>query len=335
MAQGPMTVENLTSFIKSAAELKQQDRQVAAYLKTVKMSEHLDAATVEDMTRFRVGSNTMAALKALSEASKGLPEPKKPEPVAPTVPPPPPSAQEQAEVIERAREYALNYSKGLPDFICVQVTRRYLDPAGLEFWQLMDTITTRLSFFDQKEDYKVMFVNNRSVDIPYERLGGVTSSSEFGTLLKKLFEKNTDAEFHWLRWATLRGRRMHVYSYSVTPERSEYTVSFQGNPPIKPGYTGLVFVDRENLTIARIRLEPQTPTDYPIQQISLELDYDNVDIAGTPYLLPLKHTLRSRVGKELSKNEVEFRLYRKFGTETNITFDTPDALPDARTKEQK
>jgi len=335
LAQVPMTLEKLTAFIKSSVELKQSDKQVAAFLKTAKLSERLDAAAVEDLIRFRVGPNTLAALKVLSETSKGLPEPKRPEPVVAAAPPPPPSRQEQQEVIEKAREYALNYTKSLPDFICVQVTRRFIDPTGLEFWQSMDTITTRLSFFDQKEEYKVLFVNNRSVDVPYERLGGVTSSSEFGTVLRQLFEAKTRAEFQWLRWATLRGRRMHVFSYQVNAAHSEYSVSFAGEPAIKPAYTGLVFVDRDNFTVNRLRLEPQTPVGYPIQQISLELDYDDVDIAGTPFFLPLKSTLRSRVGKELSKNEIEFRLYRKFGTDTTITFGTPDPLPESQTKEQK
>ncbi len=44
--------------------------------------------------------------------------------------------------------------------------------------------------------------------------------------------------------------------------------------------------------------------------------------------------MQLREGRYLSKNEVEFRLYRKFGAEATITFDTPDALPDDKTKEQ-
>jgi hypothetical protein len=40
---------------------------------------------------------------------------------------------------------------------------------------------------------------------------------------------------------------------------------------------------------------------------------------------------RSRYG---SKNETEFRLYRKFETGSTIKFETPDALPDDATKEK-
>ena len=52
-------------------------------------------------------------------------------------------------------------------------------------------------------------------------------------------------------------------------------------------------------------------------------------------MLPLKSEIRSREGKFLVKNELEFRLYNRFGTESNIQFgDVPDALPEDSTKEE-
>jgi len=53
---------------------------------------------------------------------------------------------EQAKIIDAAREYALNYTKQLPNFICVQVTRRDFDPTGSgNNWYHSDTITARRS----------------------------------------------------------------------------------------------------------------------------------------------------------------------------------------------
>jgi hypothetical protein len=52
-------------------------------------------------------------------------------------------------------------------------------------------------------------------------------------------------------------------------------------------------------------------------------------------MLPVKAVVAStRSDNYLSKNEIEFRLYRKFGTETTIKFDTPDALPEDKFKEK-
>ena len=77
------------------------------------------------------------------------------------------------------------------------------------------------------------------------------------------------------------------------------------------------------------------PVDFPIQSVDLDMNYDFTKISGQDYLLPLKSEIRSREGRYLSKNDVEFRMYNRFGAETNIQFgDVPDALPDDATKEQ-
>src|SRR5271157_5109740 len=120
-----LTVEQLVSFIHSAIQLKQPDRQVAAYLGTVILTQRLDDGTIEELEGEGAGPRTVEALKALREASQTLSAPPKPTPTPPPPPPiPPPSPEEQNEVIERAREYAMNYTKTLPDFLCTQVTRR-------------------------------------------------------------------------------------------------------------------------------------------------------------------------------------------------------------------
>ena len=51
---------------------------------------------------------------------------------------------------------------------------------------------------------------------------------------------------------------------------------------------------------------------------------------------PLKAVIRMRQGHFQTKNEVEFRLYRKFTAEASITFDydTPAPLPEEKTEEQ-
>jgi hypothetical protein len=229
----------------------------------------------------------------------------------------------------------LNYIKRLPDFICTQVTRRYIDPSGLEFWQRDDVITARLTYFEQKEDYKVVLVNNRMTDVSYDRLGGSTSTGEFGSMLKEVFEPATETDFRWERWATLRGRRMHVFAYRVLKSRSQWHVSYERRLEIVPGYSGLVYVDRDNFAVARISLEAQDiPADFPIQQAGTTLDYDFAEIGGQQYILPLRAVMRMRSGKFLSKNEVEFRMYRKFGAEAIIKFETPEPLPEEKINEQ-
>ena len=171
----------------------------------------------------------------------------------------------------------------------------------------------------------MVLVNNHVVDTSMERIGGVRTSGEFGSMLKELFDPATRAQFEWERWATLRGQRMHVYSYSVAQERSKYSIQYEHLQPIVPAYTGLVYVDRDTLTIMRVTQEvTQVPAGFPITYVRNILDYDTVQISGQPFILPLKASTVSRMGKEMTKNDTEFRMYNKFGAEATITFE-PEA----------
>src|SRR5262245_35145403 len=191
------------------------------------------------------GPAATEALRKLAEASAGLPAPPpKPVRIAP-IPMPAPSVQEQRALIERVREYALNYSKSLPNFICTQVTRRYFDPSGLQFWEMQDTLTTRLTYFEQKETYKLVMIDNRATDQSYHSLGGATSTGEFGSMLQQIFDKESAAAFRWLRWATLRGKRAHVYTYRVPQPNSQWRLDYERKQEVVVGYTGLIYVDRD------------------------------------------------------------------------------------------
>src|SRR5271154_77901 len=111
-AEMSLTVAKLVQFIHSAVELKQPDRQVAEYLKHVKMTEKLDDQTIEDLQGQGAGPKTVAALKELRDTSEKLK-------LADAAPPPPkpvyiqkpgPDLTEQGKIIEETREYAKNYT---------------------------------------------------------------------------------------------------------------------------------------------------------------------------------------------------------------------------------
>src|SRR5258708_35361563 len=105
-----LTVDQLTKFIKSSVQLKQPDRQVAEYLKHVKLSDRLDDRTIEELQGLGTGAKTVAALKDLRESSANLSAPPPPPPVPPPPKPlAPPDSIEQAEITDAAREYALTY----------------------------------------------------------------------------------------------------------------------------------------------------------------------------------------------------------------------------------
>jgi hypothetical protein len=166
-------------------------------------------------------------------------------------------------------------------------------------------------------------------------VGGTISSGEFGSMLKEIFEPESEASFAWLRWATLRGKRAHVYTYRVPKSNSQWRIAYQRSQETIVGYTGLVYVDKETEMILKVTLNAsEIPPSFPIQHASDALDYDYTKINDTTYLLPLKAEVKLSHGKQLTRNIVEFHLYRKFGVDTSVTFATPDALPEEKTKEE-
>ena len=240
-------------------------------------------------------------------------------------------------ILDEAREYVLNYTKNLPNFICVQVTRRYIDASGKgTAFHNTDTITAKLTYDGQHEQYDVVLHNNQPLtNVKMEDLGGTTSSGEFGTMMKQIFEPDSRARFAWDHWATLRGRRTYVFAYDIEQAFSKYQIEEKDTKQsIVPAYRGAVYIDRDTKMVTKITLNPyNVPPDFPIQEVHVSLDYDFAKIAGQPYMLPLKAVLTSRADRYATKNEIEFRLYNKFETGSTIKFDTPDPLPEDQTKE--
>lgn len=330
-----MTVAQLVMFIRSSVELKQPDVKVAEYLRKVKLTDKLDDRTIEDLQSLGAGAKTVAALRELGEASAGLRAAPPPPPRPVYVPPPPPDSTEQARIIDETREYALNYTKKLPDFICVQVTRRDFDPTGTgNNWYHSDTITARLSY-NGVENYEVILHNNQPVtNATMRQFGGTSSEGEFASMLKEIFDPETHTEFSWDHWGKLRGRKTYVFAYDVQQEFSHYHVEADEKLSIVPAYRGLVYIDEDSKSVVKIVMTPHDmPSTFPIHDITTSLDYDFETIGDQQYMLPLKSVLTSKRDRQMSKNDIEFRLYRKFGTESSIKFETPDALPEDQTKE--
>ncbi len=258
-------------------------------------------------------------------------------------PPLKPLSSEQDKIIAKAREIALDYTRRLPDFICLQLTRRYVDPKGESDFQLRDTVTLQLTYFGQKEDYKLISRKTNykldpkqgsSADSSFTSLEGATSSGEFGTLLRRIFEPATHAEFWFQRRASLRRQPVLVFGYRVPASSSRLKIEY--NPGAKvytPAYTGSLFIDPETHEVLRATMQAERiPSSFPIQAATTQLDFARQNLAGQEYLLPVSAVVDMREGRRVSRNDIEFRNYRKYSAASAITF---DADPAAATQDEQ
>lgn len=334
VSQPAVSVDQLVSFVKTSVQSKQDDKKVAEQVQKIKLSNRLDDKTVQELQRLGAGPKTVAALQKLGESSATLPTTAA-APVAAAVEIPPPDPAELKTILAAIQDNALNYTRNLPNYICTQVTKRHVDPTGTESWRLADTIMEQLSFVDQKEIYVVKMINNDVVtNREHDKLGGASSSGEFGTLLHTIFDPETQTQFTWERWTTIRGRRTYVFAFRVTQQR--YSIHHEGSKrTVIVGYHGLVFADRDNKAVMRVQMEADgIPADFPIQSVKLILDYGIVDISGQEFVLPLLSDVRSREGKYLSWNEVSYHSYHKYSADTSISFGPAEDVPPPPKKKQ-
>jgi len=333
-AQMTMSVDKLVEFVKSSVQQKEDDRKVAEIVKKIKLTNQLDAKAIESLQELGAGRLTVAALKTLRTDSASLPAAPAPV-VAPKLtaaPIPAADAETQQKVLAAITQSALSYSEGLPNFICMQVTRRYVAQNGSDNFRLTDTIAERLSYNEHKEDYKVISVNGTPVtNRKHEQLGGATSSGEFGSMLYEIFSPESHTEFQWERWGKLREHVMNVYSFRVRLENSKYSITAEEvKRTVTVGYHGLIYADRDTNSVMRITMDADDiPEDFPIRSAGETLDYDSISLSGVKFILPLKVDMRMKDGRNTMKNQAEFRLYNKFGADTSIIFDNaPEALPE-------
>ncbi|MBV9081490.1 MAG: hypothetical protein JOZ62_02345 [Acidobacteriaceae bacterium] len=360
-AQMEMNVDQLAQFVRSELALKQHsDKQIAAYLKKVHLTEKLTEKTMQDLEAQNAGPKTIEALNALREATANLKPPGHDATYSPATAPdtpvtrstptvslgvrqpiPPPDSVRQQQILDAIREYALNYTANLPNFLCLQVTRRYVDLDSTDRYRLVDSINTQLSYNQGQERYTVVAVNGKLTNVGmYEvatKVGGSISTGEFGSLMSSIFQGKSVAEFNWDHWGTLRGKRVAVFNYFIDSGHSDYRITYNEDQQIITAYKGLIYADEYTGEVSRITFNAvDIPKSFPVNKAYEILDYGDVDISGHTYVCPLKAQVWMESDRQRTRNDIEFRLYRKFGTESTIVYgaEAPAPLSEGQMQEQ-
>ncbi len=226
-------------------------------------------------------------------------------------------------VIAKAKDAAREYAGTLPDFFCRQVTTRYETEHPKQGWQALDIVTADVAYQDGHESYTNIKVGNKAVNTGMDAIGGASSSGEFASILEDLFSPETDAAFRKSGQDTIRGRSAYTYTYEVKRENSHWRI-ISAAQLYYPAYRGTVWIDRETSRVLRIEMESRNmPLLFPFDKTETATDYDFVRLS-TPqqFLMPVNAEVLSceQGSSRCLRNRIEFRNYRKFGAESDITF---------------
>ena len=230
-----------------------------------------------------------------------------------------PSADELDSIIAGARKHAVSYSKGLPNFICVEMTDRSMDPSSNGKWKHKDSIAELLRFRDSHETRTTIAVNGVRSSEDREKMDGPLSLGEFGDLLNQIFKDSSKADFQWKETDVLGGTRVQVLSYRVARANDTMTLR-DSNGAVYSGYHGLVYIDSSTLGIRRVTMEADDLSEKSsIRAASVTVEYDYVAVGAHDYLMPVRGTIRLHKGKhESDLNEVVFQNYRRYASEAKI-----------------
>ena len=87
-------------------------------------------------------------------------------------------------------------------------------------------------------------------------------------------------------------------------------------------------MDRSTHEALRITMiAADLPAGYPIQAAGTLVDYEYADLSGHNFLLPKRALVLMQEGGKVRRNQIDFSQYRKFSTDTKISFDPPPQPP--------
>jgi len=224
--------------------------------------------------------------------------------------------------IKQTRAWAASFTQGLPNFVCQQVTTRYLEESKSSGWQPLDVVTAKVVYEDGKEKYQEITVGGKRTNKGMMELGGSTSTGEFASILMSLFEGQR-AQFRFSESTSLTGgTAAAVYDFKVPLRHSDWTITV-GGQSLMPAYNGSVWIEKADPKVRRIEMQAiNIPKDFPDDAVESTVDYDQVHLGERTFLVPVHAEILScqRGTTICTKNTIDFRDYHKYSGESTIEF---------------
>ena len=227
-----------------------------------------------------------------------------------------------SELIAKSMDWASTFTNGLPNFVCQQMTTRYMEQSKSDGWQPLDVVTAKVIYEDGKERYQEITVGGKRTTKSMLDVGGSTSTGEFASTLQSLFSPRSQADFKFVQSTTVGSTKAVIYDFKVALPNSDWFIKV-GGQALKPAYSGSVWIDKSTGEVRRIEMQAdRIPQDFPLDSVQWAVDYDVVRLGTASFLLPVHaENLSCQRGTTIcSKNTVDFRDYHKYSGESTVTF---------------
>ena len=335
------TVQQLDSLLADMHKQSKTDDQVANALREMELTEQLLPSVMNSFVQYQPGPQTVVQIRVLALESALLPPPPADLPDTPA-----PDQATQAAIIARATDYAAKQFDLVPKLTSDKLTLRYQN--GEESVRAYNGAGSQMGHTDLGLDPAIQYlrflgqtsasiVSQGGVELPPKTRnqdpggpGGQISPVGVGPVLSTVLREAGPGNMTWLRWETIDGKRVAVFSFAVNRKQSHYQVNYccfprtekagnyigmtpngsfglgGGKAPTSEnlgtatffepfnstvGYHGEVFVDPETGTVVRLIVRAELkPTDF-IQQEDTRIDYGTVEVGGKAYVVPTRNIL--------------------------------------------
>ncbi len=235
-----------------------------------------------------------------------------------------PSPAEQSAVIKAVRDYALSYTKSLPNYTCTLTTRGVAAPpnAGNTRTPVLTKTEEQLSFFNGKELRKMLRINGQPASDADAGQLRENTSGEFAALLDAIFEPSTGADLVWAHTATLNKIKVDVIAFKIPQAHGYGLNSTKGS--IRVPFEGFAYADAQTHAVMRIQLKcVMIPPDFEMQEFDLTLDYKAAHVAGHEAILPNHFVLHYRdfADDSIHTDDGQYAAYHEFSSSASIDFE--------------
>jgi hypothetical protein len=228
-----MTVQQLKDLLAADQKSQKSDADVATELKDVELTDELSHSAMESLRPVVPGQLTTEQLFVLEIRSAVLPPPASDIPATPA-----PDATKQKAILDKATDYATKTYAQMPALTATRTLRRFQDSAQQDQPALGSHSTAVLAatytpvHYTASDDASVTFKNGVEVN-PLAGEKGHWGENSMIALLGQapdpgtvLGEAQAAGKIGWLRWETVGGHDLAVFSYSVDKKKTHYAVNY-------------------------------------------------------------------------------------------------------------
>jgi hypothetical protein len=228
-------------------------------------------------------------------------------------------------LLARACEFALNFRRQLPDFICEQTTTTSHSKA---------TMNAQVTFEKGHEHYSHLTLDGKPLEENSSMVKAMEfiSTGELGSNLVDLFRLPRAPEFRFRKKEEFGHTPALLYDFHIPADRNRsWALRDSRGVTVFPEYKGQIWLERKTGQLLRLVFRAvNLPTDFDFRDAVITSDYNYVAIAGAgTFLLPSRSTTKAclqRLSPEDTQcrtNVLVFHDCRKFGVETHIQSDRP------------